>query len=245
MKNNYEVDVWWSEENSCYMAVAPDLPGCIADGETEQEVRREIDKSIKIWMEVNISRGLKKREPIYRVGLESTNDYQERINMLIAILMILAGTSEDKARKMLEDTYVYENILDKDEIVLHEGYLINTLDIISELKKKKMLSIASDKVYDLCQWMTENGIQCARQLREKYIIQKNIDETILNVIAVRSLREICGIRGRNRYKRNKKCRFQVKHIHGKSAKKATKSLYARKAARSVRGAHNSPNKRNM
>lgn len=172
MKKDYEVDIWWSEENNCYMAVAPDLPGCIADGETEQDARNEINESIKIWLEVNTSRGFENPTPIYCAESKKADDYQERINMLTAILVALTGMEENKSQKILKDTCIYEAILEKDEIVLHEGYLINTLDIISELKKKKILSVASDKVYDLCQWMSENDIQCARQLRGKYIVQK-------------------------------------------------------------------------
>ena len=54
----YEVIIWWSEEDGCYLAEVPELPGCIADGETLSEVAQEIEKSIKLWIDVNKSRGL-------------------------------------------------------------------------------------------------------------------------------------------------------------------------------------------
>ena len=35
----YEVIIWWSKEDNCYLAEAPEMPGCMADGENWQKLR--------------------------------------------------------------------------------------------------------------------------------------------------------------------------------------------------------------
>lgn len=59
----YEIVIWWSKEDNCYLAEVPELPGCIADGETLAEVTKEIEESIKVWIEVNKERGVAIPEP--------------------------------------------------------------------------------------------------------------------------------------------------------------------------------------
>lgn len=59
----YEIIIWWSKEDGCYIAEVPELPGCRADGETLREVTEEIENSIKLWIEVNTERGIAIPEP--------------------------------------------------------------------------------------------------------------------------------------------------------------------------------------
>jgi predicted RNase H-like HicB family nuclease len=51
MKNKYAVEIFYSEEDEGYIAVAPELPGCSAFGETEEEALREIKVAIDLWLE--------------------------------------------------------------------------------------------------------------------------------------------------------------------------------------------------
>lgn len=62
-KARYEVIIWWSKEDDCYLAEAPELPGCMADGESLTEVAQAIEESIKIWIDVNRERGVAIPEP--------------------------------------------------------------------------------------------------------------------------------------------------------------------------------------
>lgn len=62
-KARYEIIIWWSKEDECYLAEVPELPGCMADGESLSEVTAEIEESIKVWIEVNKSRGVPIPEP--------------------------------------------------------------------------------------------------------------------------------------------------------------------------------------
>jgi predicted RNase H-like HicB family nuclease len=36
MMNKYEIILWWEEADSCYIAEVPELPGCMAHGDTEE-----------------------------------------------------------------------------------------------------------------------------------------------------------------------------------------------------------------
>lgn len=59
----YEIIIWWSKEDNCYIAEVPELPGCMADGETLKEVTEEIENSITLWIEVNTARGIEIPQP--------------------------------------------------------------------------------------------------------------------------------------------------------------------------------------
>lgn len=52
MKNNYKVIHYFSQEDQCYLAFAPELPGCFADGVTLQGCLSNLDNIISEWIEV-------------------------------------------------------------------------------------------------------------------------------------------------------------------------------------------------
>jgi len=47
----YEVNIYWSKQDNCYLAEVPDLPGCIADGKTLGEVAANVEIIIREWIE--------------------------------------------------------------------------------------------------------------------------------------------------------------------------------------------------
>jgi len=51
MSNNYEMIIYWSKDDSCFVAEVPELPGCMADGETYQEVVSNAEVIIKEWVQ--------------------------------------------------------------------------------------------------------------------------------------------------------------------------------------------------
>ena len=47
----YEVILYWSEEDKAFIAEAPELPGCVADGETYQQALASLEVIIHEWIE--------------------------------------------------------------------------------------------------------------------------------------------------------------------------------------------------
>jgi predicted RNase H-like HicB family nuclease len=46
----YPSQIFFSDEDGGYIAIAPDLPGCSAFGETAEEALRELQDAIKAWI---------------------------------------------------------------------------------------------------------------------------------------------------------------------------------------------------
>lgn len=47
----YPANIFWSDEDEGYVAVAPDLPGCSAVGDTEADAITELKTAIKGWID--------------------------------------------------------------------------------------------------------------------------------------------------------------------------------------------------
>ena len=44
--------IYWSDEDNCYLAEVPELPGCMADGKTRAEAVANAEVIISEWIEV-------------------------------------------------------------------------------------------------------------------------------------------------------------------------------------------------
>lgn len=47
----YEVIIYWSHDDSAFIAEVPELPGCAADGATHQEALANVEVVIREWVE--------------------------------------------------------------------------------------------------------------------------------------------------------------------------------------------------
>ena len=48
--NSYEMVIWWSVEDEAYVVDVPELPGCMAHGDTRQSAIKNAEDAIKFWM---------------------------------------------------------------------------------------------------------------------------------------------------------------------------------------------------
>ena len=51
MESKYEIIIFWSEEDDAYLAEVPELPGCMADGQTYGEALEKAEAIIREWIE--------------------------------------------------------------------------------------------------------------------------------------------------------------------------------------------------
>ena len=63
MAAKYEIIIYWSEEDKAYLAEVPELPGCMADGESYQEALRNAEVIIQEWIETACELGRHIPEP--------------------------------------------------------------------------------------------------------------------------------------------------------------------------------------
>jgi predicted RNase H-like HicB family nuclease len=47
----YEIIIYWSDDDNAYIAEVPELPGCAADGNTQNEVLKNVQIAIEEWIE--------------------------------------------------------------------------------------------------------------------------------------------------------------------------------------------------
>ena len=48
---HYSMIIEWSEEDECFIATVPELPGCMTDGETREEAATHGEEAIKAWLD--------------------------------------------------------------------------------------------------------------------------------------------------------------------------------------------------
>jgi len=47
--NRYEIIIFWSDEDRAFVADVPELPGCMAHGNTYEDALRNARRAIKLW----------------------------------------------------------------------------------------------------------------------------------------------------------------------------------------------------
>ena len=51
MSSKYEIIIYWSPQDEAFIAEVPELPGCMADGESYQEAVANVEAVIEQWIE--------------------------------------------------------------------------------------------------------------------------------------------------------------------------------------------------
>ena len=66
MINRYLIEIFYSDEDAGYIAIVPELPGCSAFGETEEDALVEVKAAIALWLETARAEGYPIPEPAGR-----------------------------------------------------------------------------------------------------------------------------------------------------------------------------------
>ena len=53
----YEIILYWSNEDEVFIAEVPELPGCMAHGDTQEEALRNINDAMELWVDTARERG--------------------------------------------------------------------------------------------------------------------------------------------------------------------------------------------
>jgi predicted RNase H-like HicB family nuclease len=51
MTYKYETIIYWSKEDSAFIAEVPELPGCIAHGASQEEALANVNEAIQLWLD--------------------------------------------------------------------------------------------------------------------------------------------------------------------------------------------------
>ena len=66
---HYHINLFWSDDDACWIADVPDLRPCSAHGDTPEEAVANVSDAILGWLTVARDRGFLVPEPRYRPAI--------------------------------------------------------------------------------------------------------------------------------------------------------------------------------
>ena len=75
----YPIEVFWSEEDDGYIAIAPDLPGASAWGKTEADAIKELHVVIDLWVRAAKKAGNPVPRPSDRADVNYSGKFLMRV----------------------------------------------------------------------------------------------------------------------------------------------------------------------
>jgi predicted RNase H-like HicB family nuclease len=61
--DNYEMIIWWSEEDRAFVVDVPELPGCMAHGESRLSAIKNAEEAIAFWIKTADEDGIPVPKP--------------------------------------------------------------------------------------------------------------------------------------------------------------------------------------
>ena len=98
---DYHIVIFYSEEDGYYIAHVPDLPGCSASGNTQEEALREALISKELWLETAREEGLPLPAPTYQPELYRRRASQPRMVVTTKEAAIALGVQPARVRHMI------------------------------------------------------------------------------------------------------------------------------------------------
>ncbi len=71
---HYHINVFWSDEDECWIADVPDLRYCSAHGDSPGEAAAEAEVAIALWLEVARDNGMPIPEAAYRPDVRADRE---------------------------------------------------------------------------------------------------------------------------------------------------------------------------
>ena len=51
MTFKYEIILYWSNTDGAFVAEVPELPGCMAHGDTQEETLKRVNQAMELWID--------------------------------------------------------------------------------------------------------------------------------------------------------------------------------------------------
>jgi predicted RNase H-like HicB family nuclease len=67
-ESKYEMIIYWSEQDKAFLVEVPELPGCMADGETREDAIKNANEVIGLWIKMAKSLGREIPKPRGRLA---------------------------------------------------------------------------------------------------------------------------------------------------------------------------------
>jgi excisionase family DNA binding protein len=110
-RHEYQIQIYWSDEDKAYIAEVPELPGCMADGATRQEALANVETIIQEWIET--ARELGRPVPQPRGKLLTIPEAAERLGLSVAMVRRYCSTGKLPAQKVGRDWAVRQRDVER------------------------------------------------------------------------------------------------------------------------------------
>lgn len=57
MNLNYEIVLYWSDEDGDFVAEVPELPGCMAHGDSQESALASVKEAMQLWIDTALEFG--------------------------------------------------------------------------------------------------------------------------------------------------------------------------------------------
>jgi excisionase family DNA binding protein len=100
-QQDYQMVIYWSDEDQAFIVEVPELPGCMADGKTRQEALANAETIIQEWVET--ARDLKRPVPQPQGRLLTINEAADRLGLSVAMVRRYCADGKLPAQKIGRD----------------------------------------------------------------------------------------------------------------------------------------------
>jgi excisionase family DNA binding protein len=97
----YQMLIYWSDEDEAFIVEVPELPGCMADGKTRQEALANAEKITQEWVET--AKELGRDIPSSQGRLLTVNEAAERLGLSVAMVRRYCSDGKLLAKKVGRD----------------------------------------------------------------------------------------------------------------------------------------------